>query len=181
MPVNRRWRGAMLAALAGFSFQAGAQWRLFESDFDENAKPWKEIESRLPAYPKDENLIRFEGGGGSPHRFFVDSKSVSIGEDGVIRYTLVVRTAGGATNVSFEGIRCSERHLKVYALGRAGGSWARARDPQWRRIEYQDRNNQHGVLVQDYFCGGISRNYPRGSVKEILDRLRNPPRMETLD
>ena len=29
--------------------------------------------------------------------------------DGVVRYTLVTRTAGGATNVTYEGIRCEGR------------------------------------------------------------------------
>ena len=179
--TSRRWAAAALlaAALAGVPLGAAAQWQRFESDFDENAKAWQEIEARLPAYPKDENLLRFDGGGGSPHRFFIDSKSLSIGEDRVIRYTLFVRTAGGAINVSFEGIRCDERQLKVYALGRAGGSWTRARNPQWRRIEYREFNNHHGVLVQDFICTGVTRTDPRGSVDEIIRRLKDPPRMGT--
>jgi len=181
MRANQRLRGILFAGLLVLAGTAGAQWRLFESDFDENAKPWKEIEARIPAYPAAENLLRFDGGGGSPHRFFIDARSLSLGEDEVVRYTLFVRTAGGAINVSFEGIRCGERQLKVYALGHVDGKWARARNPQWRRIEYRERNNHHGVLVQQYFCTGESRNFPPRSVNDVLELLRHGPRLEPME
>lgn len=152
-----------------------AQWREWDSDFDEDKKPWKEIEAKIPAYPKPENLLPFEGGGASPHRFFIDAQSLSIGDDEVVRYTLVVRTAGGATNVSFEGIRCELRQQKYYATGRANGTWERARYPQWRRIELREVNRHHNVLFQDYLCSGVSRKEAASSVKEVLQRLRYSP------
>lgn len=160
----------LLAALA--APPARAQWRQWDSDFDEDKKPWKEIESKLPAYPKPENLIPFEAGGASPHRFFIDAQSLSIGEDGVARYTLVIKAVGGATNVTFEGIRCEERQQKYYALGRPDGSWVRARNPQWRRIEYQEVNRHHNVLFQDFLCTGPARKSPVSSVKEVLQLLK---------
>jgi hypothetical protein len=163
---------ALAVLLAVAAAPVCAQWQQWDRDFDEDRKPWKEIEARMPAYPRPENLLPFEGGGASPHRFFIDAQSVSIGEDGVVRYTLVIRTAGGATNVSFEGMRCEERQVKYYATGRASGTWERARSSQWRRIEAREVNRHHNVLYQDYLCSGASRRQTAPSVKDVLQRLR---------
>jgi len=157
------------AALAASVSAALAQWRDWDADFDEDRKPWKEIEARIPSYPGTGDLVPFEGSAASPHRFYVDARSLSIGEDDVVRYTLVVKAAGGATNVTFEGIRCELREQKYYAVGRADGSWARARKAQWRRIEPQDVNRHHYVLYSDYLCSGRS---PVGSVREIVRLFR---------
>lgn len=160
---------ALWAVLLLLPVTCAAQGRLFESDFDDENRPWKEIEARLPAHPRPENLIAFDAGAATPHRFFIDAPSVSVGEDGVVRYTLVIRTAGGATNVSFEGIRCETREQKTYAIGRPDGSWARARDPRWRRIEHQDINRHHAALYRDYFCDGRS---PVRRAADALDALK---------
>lgn len=143
--------------------------RFFESNFNDESKPWKEIEAKLPPYPKTANLIPFEAGTATANRFFIDPASVSIGEDGIVRYTLVVKTAGGATNVSYEGIRCETREQKYYAIGHSDGSWSRARNPQWRHIEYKEINRQHAALYSDYFC---ANKFPVGSVKQALNLLK---------
>jgi hypothetical protein len=160
----------LAAALSAGLGTAFAQWRNWDSDFDEGAKPWKEIEAMIPSYPRSGDWIPFEAGAASPHRFYVDARSLSVGEDGVVRYTLVVRAAGGATNVTFEGIRCELRELKVYAVGHPDGNWARARHPQWRRIEPQDINPHHEALFSEFLCSG---RRPVASVREILQRLRS--------
>ncbi len=158
-----------LATVCLVPLTAAAQWRLFESDFDDEQKAWKEIEAQLPPYPKPGNLIPFEAGTATSHRFSVDAPSISIGEDGVVRYTLVVKTGGGALNVSFEGIRCETREQKYYAIGQANGTWSRARNPQWRRIEYKEINRHHGVLYADFFCAG---KIPVRSAQEAINELK---------
>ena len=164
-----------LALLAATTMTAAALEIKWGSDdeFDENKKEWKEIEAKIPAYPKDANLVRFDAGPATPHRFFIDTQSLSIGDDGVVRYILVVKTAGGATNVSFEGIRCDTREQRYYALGHANGSWTRARNTQWRRIEYQDYNRQHGALYTDFLCTGSSTGKTTpATVKQVVERLK---------
>jgi len=158
--------------LAASVTPALAQWREWDADFDADRKPWKEIEARMPANPRTGDLVPFDAGGASPHRFYVDARTLSIGEDGVVRYTLVVKAAGGATNVSFEGIRCELRQQKYYAVGRPDGSWVRARNPQWRRIESQDINSHHYVLYGEFFCSG---KQPHKSAKEVLQLLHDKP------
>lgn len=133
---------------------------------------WKEVAAKFPPYPRSENLVRFDVGDASPHRFYIDPPSLAIGADGVVRYTLVTRTAGGATNISFEGIRCEGRRHKYYAIGEASGAWTPARNPQWRRIAMQDPDRPRLALVDTYLCQG---KLPRKPVQETLRLLRYGP------
>jgi hypothetical protein len=160
---------AALALLAAFATASLAQWSDGDAGYDGNRKPWKEIEPSLPPIPVPENLIPFEASAASPHRFYIDAASLTVGEDGVVRYTLVVKTAGGAANVTFEGIRCETREQKYYALGRSDGSWTRAREPRWRRVEIHEVNRQHFVLYADFFCQG---KYGVGSAGQVVEALR---------
>lgn len=145
-------------------------WSRWEYDYDEGRKSWKEIQAQLPAYPKAENLIAIDAGSATPHRFFIDAASVSIGEDGVVRYTAVTRTGGGATNVTFEGMRCETREGKLYAIGHSDGTWARPRDAQWQRIVLRDLKPYPFVLYREYFCPSPARPTPVRVALEALKR-----------
>jgi hypothetical protein len=156
-------------ALAISSGAVCAQWRDWDTDYDEEKKPWQEIQAQIPAYPKPENLVQVPAGNPGSHRFFVDATSVSSGEDGVMRYTIVAKTTGGATNVSFEGMRCQTRERKLYATGRSDGTWMRARDPKWQLVEMRDVTPHHYVLYRQYFCAGRS---VLPSPKQAVEALR---------
>lgn len=157
---------AVLALAA--TTQVHAQWSGWEADFDEESKGWKEIQAKIPPYPKAENLIVVEAGSETPHKFYVDAASVSDGEDGVVRYTTVIKAAGGATNVAFEGMRCETREGKLYALGHADGTWVRARNPKWQRILLRDLKPHHYVLYREYFCPSPARPTPAKLAVEAL-------------
>ena len=135
----------------------------------EEERSWTEIEAKLPPYPKEENLLPLFVSAASDNKFFVDAVSISVGEDGVARYTMIVKSPAGADNVSFEGIRCATREKKLYAFGRKEGSWSRARVSRWEPIRYQDINRHHHVLYDDFFC-------PNGiivkSAQDAVDALR---------
>lgn len=130
-----------------------AEWGKFDYEFD-NEKPWVEIQQQLPAYPKEENLLPFYVSATTDNQFFVDSASISVGKDEVVRYALLVKSAQGASNLSFEGMRCATHEKKIYAFGRADGTWTKARFSKWEAIAYQDKNRQHHVLYDDFFCSG---------------------------
>jgi hypothetical protein len=123
----------------------------FEEDFDE--KPWSEVEVQLPAFPEKENLIAFKVGAVVEPRFYVDGKSISVGPDGVIRYVLVVVSAQGAQNISFEGMRCDTLERRFYASGRADKTWSKARNNKWVRVQGTS-NNHHVELFSNNFCVG---------------------------
>ena len=118
----------------------------------EETVAWKELEVTLPDIPKTENLREFYVSAVATHHYFIDSSSLTVGEDGVVRYVLVVRTEGGAENVSFEGIRCAENTWKLYATGGPGGQWRTARISEWRPIENKPINRYHAALSRELFC-----------------------------
>ena len=161
-----RWLLFVLSVLA--APQAAAIWP-FASNDDENAG-WVELDAVTPAYPKPADLVEFSVSGATSNRFLIDVSTISIGNDGVVRYVLVVRSAGGAENVSFEGIRCATREQKSYAFGQRNATWSPAREPQWRFIEMKDINRQHVVLFADFFCYEGKR--PPRTVRDIAQRLR---------
>lgn len=133
-----------------------AGWGDFEYDFDEDKKPWQEVQSQLPAYPRADRLLPFEVSAASRNRHYIDDASLSVGEDGVVRYTVVVRTPGGAENVSFEGMRCDSGEHKLYAFGRSdgkgSGEWSRNRHARWKPIQARQATSYHRALFYHYLC-----------------------------
>ena len=121
------------------------------SEPEKDEKVWAETELQLPAFPEKENLIPFTVGAVRDRQFFVDSKSLSVGSDDVIRYTLVIISDAGAQNISFEGLRCDAGERRYYASGRSDKTWSKARSDQWIKIKGTS-NDHHVELYSTYFC-----------------------------
>lgn len=130
---------------------------------------WKEGEHTLPAPPREAGLREFFVSSASPNHFYVDEDSIAVGDDGVVRYTLVIRSAGGATNVTHEGIRCASGTWRLYATGRAGGQWSAVRDEEWKPIVDNAYNRPRAALSEDHICDGP---VPPRDRNEVLRRLR---------
>lgn len=152
--------------------QADIRFRNFD---DPDAVQWSEEEVSLPPLPRDEDLLEFYVSAVATNHFYIDTASISVGKDGVVRYTLVVRAGGGAVNIAYEGIRCDTRELRRYAMGKADGTWAKSRDPGWRPIENKPVNRHHAALSRELFCpNGVPLANPEEG-REAL-RLGNNPR-----
>jgi hypothetical protein len=108
----------------------------------------------LPEYPKPENYLPLRVSATTTFDLFVDAKSVSVGKDGVVRYTRIAKSPDGALNVSFEGIRCSEGTFRIYAFGRPDKTWSEARSSLWQAMPADSRNAQRSVLYSESFCPG---------------------------
>lgn len=156
----------LCVALLLLSFSARAEWGQFEFDFDQD-KPWSEISVQLPPYPKPDNLIPFAVSAASRNRHFVDAQSISVGEDQVVRYTVVVEAAGGARNISFEGLRCESGERRLYAYGHPDGTWSKARTAGWEGIKFRSLLSYHKALFEDLFCSDGIR------VKDGAEAVRN--------
>ncbi|MBM3341552.1 MAG: hypothetical protein FJY56_05505 [Betaproteobacteria bacterium] len=168
------FRLALAGTTVALALPLAAQWKDWDYQLDREIKPWAELQTQLPAYPKDENLLRFDMGSATANRFFIDARSLSVGEDGVVRYALVIKAAGGATNVTFEGIRCNGRQVRIYASGHANGQWSRARNTDWRDIQLREINGYHHTLHRDYFCWTSNRT-ETFTLKEIMVNLKRGP------
>ena len=158
-----------IAILLAFTAAVHAQSR-FEEDFDDKDKPWQEIAVQLPPAPLPENLVPFYVSATATQSFSIDTKSLTVGQDGVIRYTLVATSDSNAKNISYEGIRCATFERKLYAFGRSDGSWSRSRRDQWEWIHSNTNNRQHAALAKDYFC---TEKTIAGTADDIVKRIRN--------
>lgn len=143
-----------------FTAAVHAEWGDFEHDFEANKKAWKEIESQLPAMPLAADLIEVKLDSSTRNQLFIDRASLSIGNDGVVRYTAIIRTPSGAKNVSYEGLRCETGERKLYAFGRSsanpGGNdasiWSRNRNARWEPIQARQAGGYHRELFFHYLC-----------------------------
>jgi hypothetical protein len=129
-----------------------------------------------PPYPAESKLIELRLRGLTSNRFFIDSSSLSVAKDKIIRFVLVIRTPEGVSNVSFAGLRCSDRGWKDYAYARADQTWFIDKDSDWRQIQQLSFNDFRNTLYQDYFCvGGVMSTEPAGDSSKLVKLLKNPP------
>jgi hypothetical protein len=120
----------------------------------------------------DDTLVEIYVSPVATNKYFIDTTSLTPGKDGVVRYVMVVRTSGGATNVSFEGIHCAERKWKHYASGRSDKTWSKSQvgRQEWRQIENKPLNPVHAILSRTLFC-------PMGSPIRDADEGRQALRL----
>lgn len=142
----------LVAGLLAFAGAANGQQYYGDKkygEYYEEEKKWVELDAKLPDFPNPQNLIEFDAGAATRNRYYIDGASLQVGEDGVVRYVAVVKTAGGATNVSYEGLRCQTKERKSYAFGRGEDAWAKSRNPDWQAIR---PGSYQAVLFREYFC-----------------------------
>jgi CNP1-like family len=130
---------------------------------------FSEIKTVLPAYPRDADLVEFRPRGSSRNRFYIDANSVSIGADRVVRYTAVIKSPSGASNVSYEGLHCKTAEYKVYAFGIQGNKWSPSRDPKWQPVGPLVANYRFG-LYKDYLC--YSESIAGRNARELVANLK---------
>jgi len=134
---------------------------------------WQEQGVKIPPYPKEDDLLelRFEHPG-SRFQFSIDPDAISLGEDGVVRYTLVLRSSSGSKNIMYEGMHCTERQYKTYAWGTRKNQFRRLSKPRWQNIESGRGNWFRHDLWEYYLCGPKQSLKRTRSVPEILDAIK---------
>ena len=105
----------------------------------------------LPPYPQEKDLLEFAAGPTGSHRYFIDRQSILVGTDGIVRYAVIVRAAGGSVSATYEGIRCIPAQKRLFAVGR-GEKWVEAKNAQWTEIRQRAANEYQATLYADYFC-----------------------------
>ncbi len=133
----------------------------------------KEDAAILPSWPSEQNLIRVNLSlVDFSYSLLIDEKSFSVGKDRIIRYTAVLRSAGGVDNIVYEGISCNRGKVKRYAYG-SRGQFRTVRKPEWRFVRKKGQDRYRHELIENYFCPLPMGDFER----ELLDRLKSdtPP------
>ena len=139
----------------------------------EDSEGWVEEPTNVPPYPLEANLLEFNvvDQQGSRFRFFIDSASIETGKrDGVVRYTLVIRSRKGGDNVMFEAMHCAARQFKTFAFGTRDKKFRAVRKPRWRAIPSNIGKNYRRELWQYYLCKGEVRL--TRTPEQIIDDLK---------
>ena len=157
-----------LATLAlGVSLNAIGQ--VFVEDPD-----WKEVDVPTPPSFSKDRLVFVNMPPYVTVRFGVDPATLTITDDGVIRYVMVAQSPGGGTSSAmYEGIRCAAGEFKTYARFNASGQWAAVRNPQWRALTDNNTSKHALALARQGACDG--RSARARSVQTIVNALKNPP------
>jgi hypothetical protein len=87
------------------------------------------------------------------------------GEDGVVRYTVVLVPSSGIWNVSNEGLRCGEKLFRRYAYG-IDGDWHPMNNSPWRDVLGSGANRYRRILYERYFCNPMR---PNRTVEEMIN------------
>ena len=164
---------AVLAVLAGCSSSKGPSNK-DDSEFTyllDRKSEWTENKvENLPPLPNASDLLPFNVSQNTPLVFAIDRNSVSVGSDGVVRYTVVVTSPAGARNVNYEGIRCDNYEWRLYAsINDDQNAWDRTVANDFRSIENGELNAYHAALYQDYFC---ANKLPTGTAKQIVSNIQ---------
>ena len=152
-----------------FSFALGlpAQAQLVDEE-----PVWKE--SNVPSPPAFDigKLLTFEVSAVSSLVYGVDPATISITQsDGVVRYVMAATNASGASNIMYEGIRCSTGEFKTYARYSTDGRWNLINNPMWRSM-FGYMPSKHALRFAK--AGACDNVTPASSVREITNQLKNP-------
>lgn len=132
---------------------------------------WKETEAPPPPAFVEARALPIEMPRYMTLKFGVDPATITISDDGLVRYVVVASRPGGATNAFYEGVRCSTSEVKTYSRYNAG-AWQAVKEPEWKR--FKDLNASY---VQQLAGQGLCRgNAPRASVSDMVLNMRQPVR-----
>ena len=127
------------------------------SDYDESLdEKWEEGKFAIPSLPNDDNLIHIAiDTNKTRFQHFIDKESLAIGEDRVIRYSIVLKSTNGVSNVFYEGIRCATAEYRTYATA-SGNKFHPMKQSKWKHI-----NHSHYYrldLYRNYLCDRLSES-----------------------
>lgn len=129
---------------------------------------WKEVE--VPAAPAFDlkRLVPLEMSVQSQLKWGVDPATVSVTNDGVVRYVIVAQSSSGVVNAMYEGIRCNKAEFRRYARHNPGSGWVKSTDSDWTSLHKTGASRHPETLARGGMCDGAA---PPSSVAEAMRRL----------
>lgn len=133
---------------------------------------WQEGEVTIPKFPNRDDLIKVEVDRvDMPFSFYIDPASLSVGKDSITRYTVVIESDTGASNVMYEGIRCWTNEYQTYAYGTYDNAFSKARSSSWKKITSSGAMAHRYNFKRYYLCSNHGRPL---QIRESLRRIRYP-------
>lgn len=121
--------------------------------------PWQEKATEAPKTFSTDKLQTFTVSQGSSLTYGIDPETLTVGEDWVVRYVLVARSASGALNVLYEGIRCQSAEVKTYARWDNNRSaWHTPSNSEWKALSFGGATRPAMILAKEGLCNGNSVN-----------------------
>lgn len=153
-----------LSILGMTPFFAAAQTSYMEE------KVWTEAIAAPPTTFSTETLLTFEVLKASALTYGIDPNTLTVGEDGVVRYVMVARSTSGALNVLYQGIRCATAETKTYGRLNDKGMWNASPDADWQTLSFRGPTRPAMILARQGVCEGRTIT---GNVQKILATLRS--------
>lgn len=116
----------------------------------------------VPPYPRDRDLVQLDLPWTSyRYNVYLDPTSLYVGDDGVVRYVTVVRSATGVDNVIAEGLLCATRETRVYAYGGNGRFGTENGPSDWAPLgEPRGIYRYRLAMSETYACNVDRKPYP---------------------
>lgn len=153
--MRREW--CLAAALA-----AAPAWSQVFGNWDEGPVP------DAPAL-RTEALVPIDIAG-SNLRFGVDPASLSVGNDGVVRFVFVATSPSGTVNAFYEGVHCARATYRLYARHSPAQGWRPVEEP-WKALN----EGLEGRLAYRVARAGVcTGRVPGGTPAQIVQALKTP-------
>lgn len=133
-------------------------------------KAWTEAKVAPPVAFSTEVLLPFDVMKNSALTYGIDPNSLTVGEDGVVRYVMVARSNSGALNVMYQGIRCATAETKTYGRLSDKGNWNASPDAAWQELSFRGVTRPAMILAKQGVCDGRAVT---GTAQKILATLKS--------
>lgn len=137
---------------------------------DDEEAPWQEKATEAPKSFSTDKLQSFTVSQSSSLTYGIDPETLTVGEDWVVRYVMVARSASGALNVLYEGIRCQSAEVKTYARWDNNRSaWHTPTNSEWKALAFGGATRPAMILAMEGLCNGTAVN---GNPRKMLATLK---------
>ncbi len=158
-------RVSAFAFCALFASQSYAQLADLDPD-------WKELAVPPPATYRVDRLIPIEMPRYVTMKIGLDPDSLTISNDGIVRYVVVATSDSASRTAMFEGIWCRTGEVKIYARSGSDGKWSAVEDAQWLPLNGSQRSMHALALARQGVCNG--RSAAAASPQSIIRKLNQP-------
>jgi hypothetical protein len=138
------------------------------------AHPLDWVEGKVPPAPSytTESLIPVDMPLYVSLKIGVDPATVSVGDDGVVRYVVVMRNAAGSVNAAYEGVRCATDEVKTYARSSGAGGWTNVSDPQWKSLTDNMPSRHAHAITRQGACSGLVASNLEDTLAALKQKTR---------